>query len=79
MSVLNPIAPHFFNRIRVRTDAGSRGERVRGEPSYTAQRRAFRGGGSRRAAMPTDGAHGIANMRVIDEIYRKAGLEPRGS
>jgi predicted dehydrogenase len=79
MSVLNPIAPHFFNRIRVRTDMGSRSERVRGEPSYTAQLRAFAAAVRGESAMPTDGAHGIANMRVIDEIYRKAGLEPRGS
>jgi len=41
MSVLNPIAPHFMNRIKVRTPAGSRVERVKGEPSYTAQLRAF--------------------------------------
>jgi len=79
MSVVNPIAPHFFNRIRVRTDTGSRGERVRGEPSYTAQLRAFAAAVRGESAMPTDGAHGIANMRVIDEIYRKAGLSPRAS
>ncbi len=28
--------------------------------------------------MPTDAAHGIANMHVIDEIYRAAGLPLRG-
>src|SRR5258705_11116220 len=78
MSVLNPIAPQFLNRIRVKTAAGARSERIRGDASYTAQLRAFveaaRGG----APMPTDGPHGVANMRLIDSIYSKAGLKPRG-
>jgi predicted dehydrogenase len=28
--------------------------------------------------LPADAANGLANMRVIDEIYRLAGLPPRG-
>jgi len=79
LSVINPVAPQFFNRVRVRTDAGTRSERVRGEPTYTAQLRAFAAAVRGESPMPTDGAHGVANMQVIDEIYRKAGLEPRGA
>ncbi len=78
MRVLNPIAPHFFHRLRVRTRARSTTERVPGEASYVHQLRAFVGavrGGER---VPTDAAHGVANMTVIDAIYRKAGLRPRG-
>jgi predicted dehydrogenase len=78
LRVINPVAPQYFHRLRVRTDGGSRTERVRGEPSYTAQLRAFAGAVRGEAPMPTDGAHGVANMRLIDEIYRKAGLAPRG-
>jgi len=77
MSVLNPIAPQFLNRIKVRTDSGTRVERVAGEPTYTAQLRAFARAVRGEAPMPTDGAHGVANMRVIDAIYEKAGLKPR--
>jgi len=77
LTVINPVAPQFFNRIRLRTATVSRTERVRGEPSYTAQLRAFAAAVRGEAPMPTDGAHGVANMRVIDEIYRKAGLKPR--
>ena len=78
LRVLNPIAPQFFHGIRVQTDGKTRRERVRGEPSYTAQLRAFAAAVRGEAPMPTDGAHGVANMRLIDEIYRKAGLAPRG-
>ncbi len=78
MSALNPIAPQYLNRIKVRTPAGTRTERVKGEPSYTAQLRAFVAAVAGEKAMPTDGAHGVANMRVIDAIYERAGLSPRG-
>jgi len=79
MSVLNPIAPQFLNRLKIRTGQGVRVERVAGEPSYTAQLRAFAAAVRGEAPMPTDGAHGVANMRVIDAIYEKAGLRPRGT
>jgi hypothetical protein len=31
------------------------------------------------AKFPTDGAAGIVNMRLIDDVYRAAGLPPRGT
>jgi predicted dehydrogenase len=79
MRVLNPIAPQLFHRLRVRTQAGSSVERVAGEASYTHQLRAFARAVQRGERVPTDGAHGVANMSVIDAIYRKAGLRLRGS
>ena len=79
MRVLNPIAPHFFHRLRVRTQAGRTSERVAGEASYTHQLRAFARAVQQGERVPTDGAHGVANMAVIDAIYRKAGLRPRGT
>jgi predicted dehydrogenase len=79
MRVTNPIAPQFHHRLHVRTAEGRRSERVPGEASYTHQLRAFvravRGGPS----MPTDAADGVANMRVIDAIYERAGLRRRGT
>ena len=79
MRVLNPIAPQFVNRLTVSGPQGVRSRSIRGEGSYTAQLRAFaaalRGG----PPMPTDGVHGVANMRVIDAIYERAGLPRRGT
>ena len=79
MSVFNPIGPHIYHHLKVRTAQGTTRERVRGDATYTHQLRAFveavRGG----AALPTDAEHGVANMRVIDAVYAKAGLRRRGS
>jgi predicted dehydrogenase len=54
-------------------------EKVNGDATYTHQLRAFarwvRGG----EPMPTDAAHGVANMKVIDAIYEEAGLPIRGA
>jgi predicted dehydrogenase len=76
--VFNPIAPQLFHFVRVSTPAGSSYERVAGEATYTHQLRAFVRAVRDGAPVPTDGAHGVANMTAIDAIYRKAGLTPRG-
>ncbi|HYC24143.1 MAG TPA: Gfo/Idh/MocA family oxidoreductase [Candidatus Bathyarchaeia archaeon] len=79
MTVFNWVAPHFFHRLRVRTARGTTSERVAGEATYAHQLRAFAAqlrGGPR---MPTDAVDGIANMRVIDAIYDRAGLKRRGT
>jgi len=79
MRILNPVAPQFFHRFRVRTREGWRSERARGESTYAAQLRAFARAVREGAPVPTDGADGVANMQVIDALYRAAGLPVRGS
>ncbi len=79
MTVFNPVAPHFYHHIKVVTPSASRRERVRGEATYVHQLRAFVDTVRNGTPVPTDPAHAIANMRVIDEVYRKAGLQPRGA
>jgi predicted dehydrogenase len=78
MRVFNPLAPHFYNRVSVRTAAGTTTERVRGDATYTYQLRAFVDAVRNHSAVPTDPTDAIANMRVIDAIYEKAGLPRRG-
>ena len=78
MRVANPIAPQFWHRLRVRSSGGSRSERVAGEATYTHQLRAFVDAVRRGAPVPTGPDDAIANMRVVDAIYRAAGLHPRG-
>ena len=72
-SVLNPIAPQLFHRLRVTTSAGARTERVRGPGSYTAQLSAFLAAVRDGAKPPTDAADGVRNMRTIDAVYAAAG------
>src|SRR5256712_11555283 len=73
VSVFNPIAPHFFHRLRVLTPAGTRSERVAGPSTYECQLRAFvaavRGG----APGPTGPAGAVQNMRGIEAVYAPAG------
>jgi predicted dehydrogenase len=77
MNVLNFIAPHMYNRLSVRTAQGRRSERVAGEATYTYQLRAFAQAIMQGKPVPTGPAEAIANMRVIDAVYRQAGLHPR--
>ena len=77
MSVFNPMAPHLFNLITTRAGGRTRRERVRGVPTYEYQLRAFVAAVRDGAPFPTGLDDSIANMQVIDAIYRAAGLEPR--
>ena len=79
MRVFNPIAPHFYNRLSVRTAAGTTAERVAGDATYTYQLRAFVAAVRTGTPTPTDPPHAIANMEVIDAVYEKAGLGRRGT
>jgi predicted dehydrogenase len=77
--VFNPIAPHFYHRLTVRTPSGKSSERVAGESTYTCQLRAFVDHVRNGTPVPTGPDDAIANMRVIDAIYRAAGLKPRAT
>jgi predicted dehydrogenase len=78
LEVRNPLAPQFYNRLRVRNSSGVRSEHVGGEPSYTGQLRAFARWVQEGVPMPTDAMDAVANMRVIDAVYAAAGLPRRG-
>jgi predicted dehydrogenase len=78
MTVFNFIMPHAYHRLTVRTAAGTRRERVAGEATYTHQLRAFAAHVLRGEPVPTGPADAIANMRVIDAIYDRAGMRRRG-
>lgn len=79
LKVINPVGPHRGHQLTLKTGAGETNETVPGDTTYTHQLRAFvaalRGDGK----SPTDGADGIIGMRIIDDVYRAAGLPPRGT
>lgn len=79
MRVINPLAPHFFHRLTVKGTSGKHREHLKGEASYTHQLRAFVDAVRNGTPLPTDADDGVANMRVIDALYRAAGLAPRGA
>ncbi|HEY0753704.1 MAG TPA: Gfo/Idh/MocA family oxidoreductase [Ktedonobacteraceae bacterium] len=77
MSVFNFIAPHIYHRLTVSTAKGQRKERVAGEATYIYQLRAFAQAITQGTPVPTNPLEAVANMRVIDAVYRQAGLQPR--
>ncbi len=79
MDVLNPVAPQFYHHVTIATREGKRRERVARRPSsYACQLRAFAGAVLRGESIPTGPEDAVKNMRVIDAVYRAAGLPPRG-
>ena len=52
---------------------------MRGEASYTHQLRACADAIRRGAPVPTGPDDAVANMRVVDAVYRAVGLRPRGT
>jgi predicted dehydrogenase len=79
LQVFNPYHPHWFNRLTVQGKSGKTSEQVVGDNVYTLQLRAFIAAIRKGTKLNTDPADAIGNMRVIDAIYEKAGLQKRGT
>ncbi|MGI8663798.1 MAG: Gfo/Idh/MocA family protein [Acidimicrobiales bacterium] len=75
--VINATAPQYFHRFSVRSARGRRRERFSKDPSYLFQLRAFAGAALRGEPIVTGPTDSIANMEIIDAVYRAAGMEPR--
>jgi len=77
--VFNPTGPQFGYRMTIRRGGAKQRVRVDGArtPTYVYQLRAFVAAVRDGAPVLTPPADAIANMRVIDAVYRAAGLEPR--
>ena len=60
---MNPVAPHIYHRLAVRTTDGRRTERVTGDATYTLQLRAFATAVSKNQTVLTDAAGGVANRQ----------------
>jgi predicted dehydrogenase len=73
----NPLAPHLYHRLTTVHRGRRQVERVVRRPTYEFQLEAF-ADAVRRGVPPVTGLEDAqANMRVIDAVYRAAGLEPR--
>ncbi|MFN8035535.1 MAG: Gfo/Idh/MocA family oxidoreductase [Acidimicrobiia bacterium] len=79
MRVFNPTGPHYHHRLTVKTADGTRREKLGRTPTYTYQLGAFCNAVLHGGPVLTPPSDSIVNMRVIDEVYRKAGLTPRGT
>ncbi|HLY28704.1 MAG TPA: Gfo/Idh/MocA family oxidoreductase [Aggregatilineales bacterium] len=79
LRIHNPYHPQWFHRLYIQGRNGKRVERVPGDSSYVYGLRAFAKAIREGAPLLTGPADSIANMRVIDSIYMKAGLKRRGT
>lgn len=71
------IKPNDDDRITIRTEAGTTVEHHGKRASYTYQLEAFAAHVQHGAPVPLDTADAVANMALIDDAYRAAGLQPR--
>lgn len=76
--VINPYHPHWFNFYSIRNAKGTQRGTIRGENAYTSQLRAFADAIKNGTPLTTNPDDALNNMRVIDAIYKKAGLQIRG-
>jgi len=79
LRVTGPFHPQLYHRLTVRRGQAVRCERVPGESTFTYQLRAFVEAVRGRGGMATNAEDAIANMRVIDAVYERAGLQRRGT
>ncbi len=77
LKVRNPLMPHLLGRITVAAGGTTRRERKWPGTTYSYQLSAFAAAVREGAPFPTGVDDAVANMAVIDAIYRAAGVEPR--
>jgi predicted dehydrogenase len=77
LRIINPFAPQYGHRLTVDTTADLRREYFGRETTYVFQLRAFVAAVLDGGPVLTDTDEAIANMRVIDDVYRAAGMAPR--
>jgi predicted dehydrogenase len=75
----NPIVPQFFHSLKWRKHGGAwNKEKFPKKPTYWYQLEAFRDAVAEGKPFPTTTAEAVKNMKVIDAVYRAAGMQPRG-
>lgn len=71
------IKPNDDDRVTIRTDDGTTVEHLGKRTSYTYQLEAFAAHVQRGEPVPLDTDDAVANMTLIDDAYRAAGMPPR--
>ena len=75
----NPIVPQFFHSLKWRKHGGAwNKEKFPKKSTYRYQLEAFRDAVAEGKPFPTTTAEAVKNMKVIDAVYRAAGMQPRG-
>ncbi len=76
--VLNPVVPQFFHGFKWRKNGGAWvKEKFPKKPTYAYQLEAFRDAVVDGKPFITTTADAVKTMKVIDAVYRAAGMQPR--
>jgi len=78
MIAVNPVGPQVYHHLTVRAEGAKRRERLARVSTYECQLRAFSRAVLEGAPILTPPEDAVKNMRVIDAVYRAAGLPLRG-
>jgi predicted dehydrogenase len=76
-TAMNFVQPHLDDRVVVDIGPVRRVEHLGTRSSYIYQLEAFIAAVRHGAPLPTDADDAVATMRLVDECYRGAGLDPR--
>ena len=79
LRVFNPIGPQYLSWLTVRSGGSRRTEIPSRRPTYAYQLDAFCNAVLRGQPAATTPEDAVANMTVIDDVYRAANMHPRGS
>jgi len=79
MKAFNPFAPQFLSRLTVRSGGTRRREQTARRATYAFQLDAFCDAVLRGQPVLTPPSDALANMRVVDAVYRASGMSPRSS
>ncbi|MEV6931567.1 Gfo/Idh/MocA family oxidoreductase [Dactylosporangium sp. NPDC051485] len=79
LRIFNYLAPSAFHRLTVHRGGRTSHERVPGGTTYSYQLRAFAAAVAGEGTNLTPPEDSVRTMRVIDDVYRAAGLPPRGA
>ena len=71
------VKPNKDDRLTITTAAGTVVENLGTRPSYTYQLEAFAAHVEHGASLPFGTADAVANMAIVDDAYRAAGMQPR--
>ncbi len=74
--VFNPAVPQMYGWSVERRGGRRRVLRAARTPSYTFQMEAFRDAIAEGTPFPSDVDDAVANMEIVDELYRAAGVTP---
>ena len=78
LRVFNPTGPQFYHRFTVLRDGKKHREKFPRKTTYAYQLEAFTNAVLHGGPVLTPPADAVQNMRVIDAVYRAAGLPIRG-